>query len=260
MPIVSYAQNGEDVLLDRALRAQPFGFYIDVGPSDPVIDSVTKMFYDRGWRGINVEPGAIFARLAAARPRDTNIQTALSDRSGSRPFYEFPDAAGLSTLSADARAIQTARCVQRTIPVTTLADVCRQHASDRTIDFLKIDVEGHEGEVLAGGDWTRFRPRILVIESQAIGGDEPLGRWEPPLLDNDYRFAMFDGLNRYYVRGEDERWLVHFDRPLSCLDDYVPSRHLSSQGLGSTALRVARCVQALLDVPSRLRALTRSRG
>src|SRR5213592_2165760 len=102
MAIVSYAQNGEDVLLDRALRTQPPGFYIDVGANDPVIDSVTKMFYDRGWRGINVEPGAIFARLAAARPRDVNIQMALSDRAGTREFYEFPDAGGLSTLSADA--------------------------------------------------------------------------------------------------------------------------------------------------------------
>ena len=167
---------------------QPLGF-TSTSAQRSVIDSVTKMFYDRGWRGINVEPGAIFTRLAAARPRDTNIQTALSDRSGSRPFYEFPDAAGLSTLSADARAIQTGRCVQRTIPVTTLADVCHQHASDRTIDFLKIDVEGHEREVLAGGDWTRFRPRILVIESQTIGGHDPLGRWEPR-LDNDYRSQL----------------------------------------------------------------------
>ena len=260
MTIVSYAQNGEDVLLDRAFRAQPLGFYIDVGANDPVIDSVTKMFYDRGWCGINIEPGAIFTRLAAARPRDTNIRTALSDRSGSRVFYEFPEAGGLSTLSADARAIQTARCVQRTIPVTTLADVCRQHASDRTVDFLKIDVEGHEHEVLAGGDWQCFRPRILVIESQAIGDDDPLGRWEPLLLDNDYRFAMFDGLNRYYVRGEDERWLVHFERPLCCLDDYVPYRHLSPQGFGSTALRAARGVQALVNVLSRVRALTRYRA
>ena len=70
MPFVSYAQNCEDVLLHRAFGKQETGFYVDVGASDPVDGSTTKAFYDRGWSGIDVEPGAVFAELVAARPRD----------------------------------------------------------------------------------------------------------------------------------------------------------------------------------------------
>ena len=58
MSIVSYAQNFEDVMLHRALKNIDQGFYIDVGANDPEIDSVTKAFYDMGWRGINIEPVA----------------------------------------------------------------------------------------------------------------------------------------------------------------------------------------------------------
>ena len=68
--MISYAQNQEDVMLARALAGTTNGFYIDVGAHDPVIDSVTKMFYDRGGRGINVEPGAIFARLPIGGRQD----------------------------------------------------------------------------------------------------------------------------------------------------------------------------------------------
>src|SRR5579863_744930 len=75
--LVSYAQNGEDVLLGRAFGWQTDGFYIDVGANHPVNDSVTKAFYDRGWRGINIEPGRVFEKLAAMRPRDVNLPIAL---------------------------------------------------------------------------------------------------------------------------------------------------------------------------------------
>ncbi len=54
--MISYAQNQEDVLLNRVFQGLSDGFYIDVGANDPVVDSVTKLFYDRGWTGINVEP------------------------------------------------------------------------------------------------------------------------------------------------------------------------------------------------------------
>ncbi len=85
---ISYAQNGEDVLLYRALRHVVRGCYIDVGAADPVIDSVTCAFYERGWRGINIEPSpAAFARLAAARPEDLNLNIAAGETDGEMPFF-----------------------------------------------------------------------------------------------------------------------------------------------------------------------------
>lgn len=251
-PMISYAQNGEDVLLSRALNGQTAGFYIDVGANDPLSGSVTKVFYDRGFRGINIEPGGVFDRLTQFRPRDTNLQIALSDREGETAFYEFPDADGLSTLSAEIRARQSRPCVERTVAVSTLAEVCRRYVT-ATIDFLKIDVEGHEREVVAGGDWRRWRPRIVLIESPTTAdGDGPHLDWEPQLLAADYLFAAYDGINRYYVRQEDKGLLACFRRPLNVLDNYVAYHHIQRyDGLGPLALSTAQRMQKLIDLAGR---------
>ncbi|MEM1062808.1 MAG: FkbM family methyltransferase, partial [Planctomycetota bacterium] len=77
MTFVSYAQNLEDVMLDRALKNIEAGFYIDVGACDADIDSVTKAFYDRGWSGINIEAVPELAeKLTLARPRDVTLACA----------------------------------------------------------------------------------------------------------------------------------------------------------------------------------------
>ena len=95
--IVSYAQNFEDIMLLRALGDVENGFYIDVGANDPVKHSVTKLFYDAGWTGINIEPvEQWFLRLEAERPKDTNLQLAASTETGITTLYEIFDT-GLST-------------------------------------------------------------------------------------------------------------------------------------------------------------------
>src|ERR671932_817144 len=102
MTMTSYAQNHEDVLLVRLFRPGLTGFYVDVGANDPVSNSVTKHFYDLGWRGINVEPAtAPFERLQEARPRDVNLNIGISDHEGTLTFHEFPPGiSGVSTFSA----------------------------------------------------------------------------------------------------------------------------------------------------------------
>ncbi len=87
--MVSYAQDAEDVLLKRVFPQDYQGFYIDAGASDPVRFSVTKHFYDQGWRGVNIEPvPSVWLRLRDQRPRDVNLNAALSDREGRLTFYE----------------------------------------------------------------------------------------------------------------------------------------------------------------------------
>jgi hypothetical protein len=93
----SSAQYGEDLILWGALSDINNGFYIDVSAMDPVKESVTKLFYDRGWSGINIEPTARwFDKLTAQRARDINLQIAASDRTGALTLHEIPDT-GLST-------------------------------------------------------------------------------------------------------------------------------------------------------------------
>ena len=91
---ITYAQNGEDVRLWKALRDEPERFYVDIGAGHPVENSVTKLFSGRGWRGVNVEPGPNFELLETDRRADINDRAAITARDGVAPFYvtqPYPD-------------------------------------------------------------------------------------------------------------------------------------------------------------------------
>ncbi|MDQ4132796.1 MAG: FkbM family methyltransferase [Actinomycetota bacterium] len=225
--MISYAQNREDVLLDRLYPKAHKGFYIDVGASDPVDMSITKHFYDLGWSGVNVEPVTpSFEVLREARPRDINLNVGVSDEPGSLQFFECPpphgSASTFSAAQADWHRETGLSFEAREVPVITLARLCEEHV-DRTIDFLSVDVEGFERQVLAGNDWTRWRPRVVVVEATQPRTTIPTHEeWEPILLEADYVFAAFDGLNRYYVRFEDSELVAMLATPANVFDDYVP--------------------------------------
>lgn len=228
MTTISYAANHEDVLLDRAFpRGRP-GFWIDVGAGEPVARSITRHFSGLGWRGVNVEPaGRPFELLQAERPRDVNLNVALSDAEGDATFFEFPDW-GASTLSKERaqRLHESGQpSTERTVAATTLAQVCERHA-EGPIDFLAVRVEGLEGTVLAGGDWARWRPRVVVVQAVEPGTRVPSHEaWEPILLEARYALAAFDGLNRYYVAEEAAELAPALSVPVNETDGYIPWDH-----------------------------------
>jgi FkbM family methyltransferase len=234
--MISYAQGFEDVLLERVFRDVANGFYVDIGAHHPSTGSVTKHFYDRGWHGINVEPSSSFEAIAQERSRDVNLQIAISDKSGKGVLYEHPTDPGTTTLNpqvVDTLQHCIGRRVSRQIEMRTLQQVLRDHAVEH-IDFLSVDVEGHEKEVLSGNDWEKFRPRVLVVESTIPYTNTLCHQtWEPLLLDANYLFAYFDGINRFYVRGEDAGLKKHFAVPVNPLDYFVSAEtvHLREQAL-----------------------------
>lgn len=213
---LSYAQNLEDFHLARAFEGQRDGFYIDVGAGHPVADNVSCWFYLQGWRGLVVEPQASLASLYAhVRPRDIAIQSLVGAQEGEVDFHVVDRLHGFSTIHAEvaagAQAFGVGYETQR-LPMTTLAALAQRHALTR-VDFLKIDVEGAEADVLAGNDWQRLRPRIVVLEAVAPGSmAEAHQGWEPMLLAQNYEFVLFEGLNRFYVAREDEALLARFPR------------------------------------------------
>lgn len=214
----SYAQNGEDVRLARAFAGQSTGFYIDIGANDPAFHTITRHFYEQGWHGINVDASPHYAAMCEKhRPRDVNLCAAVSDAVHDLTFWEYPVShGGLSTLSsteADAHLRRGLHPVPRVVVSTTLAAICEAHVPPGTeIDFLTVDVEGHEGRVLRGGDWTKCRPRVVLLESvRPLTTTSCHETWEPFLIDAGYMYACFDGLNRYYVRG-DQRLLAPSSR------------------------------------------------
>jgi FkbM family methyltransferase len=229
MTFISYAQNSEDVLLWRALGGIPNGFYIDVGANDPVEHSVTKAFYDAGWTGINVEPLPVhIAAFEAQRPRDVNLAIAAGGADGELTLYDVPDVRGWASPERDVAEMHRAEgyaVAELKVPVRTLASVCEEHVRGE-IHFLKIDVEGFEGEVLRGMDFARWRPWILVIEATLPGKRETNhATWEHLVTSQRYRFAWFDGLNRYYVADEHAELREHFGIQPNVFDEFI-SWHL----------------------------------
>lgn len=222
---ISYAQNFEDVLLNRIFKDQREGFYIDIGAHHPTHDSVTKSFYDRGWKGINIEPvKEFFELLQKERTGDINLNLAISDSQGEVDFFELIGS-GFSTLNyematrlAEEKSLMLSKY---TVSTKTLADICREHVNC-PIDFLKVDVEGWEEKVVFGNDWQKFRPKIVIVE--ATIPDSPI-RCETQipnfLKDNNYQQVYFDGLNDFYVAKECSELTKHFDKPVSIFDNFV---------------------------------------
>jgi FkbM family methyltransferase len=227
MTFISYAQNFEDVMLWRALSTVEDGFYIDVGASEPLADSVTAAFYERGWTGINVEPMAgAYARLAAARTRDINLQLALEEEPGIASYFSVGEGNGISTgVPALGNKYEEENWgVERVaVTVSTLKDVCDKHAQNRAIHFLKIDVEGKERAVLLGGDFSKFRPWVVLVEATLPNSQTPTHQeWEDLLLSQRYSFVYFDGLNRFYIADEKLNELEsHFHSPPNWFDHFM---------------------------------------
>ena len=213
---LSYAANLEDYHLARAFEGQASGFYIDVGAGHPVADNVSCWFYLKGWRGLVVEPQPrLIGLYSLVRPRDIAVPKLLGRVPGEVDFHVVERLNGFSSIFPEhARNAQEFGAGFHTcrMPMTTLAAICEEHGVG-TVDFLKVDVEGAEGDVLAGGDFRRFRPRVVLLEALAPGTmAENFADWEPFLLEQGYVFVLFDGLNRFYVAREDEALIARFPK------------------------------------------------
>jgi FkbM family methyltransferase len=256
VPFISYAQNYEDVMLLRALKDVERGFYIDAGANDPIGDSVTYSFYDRGWRGINIEPlPRHFEDLQRERPRDINLNCAAGAEAGEIEVLDF---GVIGWASADTAMINQRR--QETgqsgtahrVPVMTLRDICQQHVSG-DIHFLKIDVEGFEHAVLQGMDFDTYRPWIVLVE--AVWGQ--VAEWEKLILDHAYTFIYEDGVNRFYLANERPDLRGAFRLPPNVEDGFIRLAHYRAERRAEQAeKRAERAEERVADLERALVAAT----
>jgi FkbM family methyltransferase len=207
MSTISYSQRFEDLYLMRCFGEQATGFYVDIGSGHPVYDNVSFAFYLRGWRGITVEPNPWLAQLSrAVRPRDRHVEALVGAARGEATLHLVRDYHGLSTMiagHAQAAWREFGKASDAiTLPLTTLADICAGEVP-AAFEFLKIDVEGAEKDVLLGGDFQRYRPKIVLAEALAPATLAPAWQeWEAILTRQGYRYVWFDTLNRYYLAEE----------------------------------------------------------
>ncbi|MCZ2838593.1 FkbM family methyltransferase [Modestobacter sp. VKM Ac-2985] len=226
-PFVSYAQNGEDVVLWRALHSVTPGRYVEVGANDPKTHSISRAFYDRGWSGLEIEPVPAFAqRFREARPRDTVVEAAITSQDvESITLHVIPDS-GLSTLRDDvgaehARSGWPVEAVS--VPARRLDDVLDEHVpAGEDVHFLVIDTEGAERQVLESIDLKRWRPWVVVIEATApMSAVRTHEAWESLVTDAGYQFCLFDGLSRWYVADEHAELTRLLDHPACALDPWI---------------------------------------
>jgi FkbM family methyltransferase len=224
---VSFAQNGEDVVLWRALGDVGVGTYVEVGGNDPTELSVSRAFYDRGWHGVVVEPVAAFAdAFRRERPRDRVVQAAVVAEEGPVTLHQI-DGTGLSSLDEQVAQRQRGRGwdvhdVQ--VQGRRLDSVLEEHLTEgEQVHFMVVDVEGAETDVLASVDLGRWRPWVLVVEAtEPLGSSPTYDRWEPDVLAAGYRFCLFDGLSRFYVHEDHAELAPALSYPACALDEAMP--------------------------------------
>jgi len=168
----SNSQHGEDIILSFLLRSVKKGFYVDIGANDPEVISNTKYFYDRGWRGINLEPHPIlFDKICRIRIRDININAGVAQEETLLKFYRIDETEGTAGSTFDPKSAKELEQKGYKIspvlemPVIPLQKIFNENLNNQKIDFMSIDTEGFDLEVLKSNNWNKYRPKFVLVET-----------------------------------------------------------------------------------------------
>jgi FkbM family methyltransferase len=170
MTSLSYSQEGEDLILHRFLKNKEKGFYVDIGAHDPKRFSNTARFYAKGWSGLNVDPlPGVMDKFKVQRPNDVNLEIGISLVEQELNYYMFNESA-LNTFSKEEAQKKDGLGIykiieERKIKTYPLSFILDKHIKSGTqIDFMTIDVEGLDLDVLKSSNWEQYRPVLLLVE------------------------------------------------------------------------------------------------
>jgi len=190
----SFSQFGEDLLIWKYFGETNDGFFVEIGANDPENLSQTLFLEHHGWHGILVEPqSSCCERLRQIRPQAQIFQVACGspDQRG-KALFQISENNALSKLSSNSPVSPEIKFEE--VQVVTLDDILNQ-AQNPQIDFISIDVEGFELQVLQGFNIAKHQPKLLLIEdnfSQRLNVHRYLKR-------NGYRLVKRTGCNNWYV-------------------------------------------------------------
>lgn len=161
-----YAQFAEDVCIRSLLPRTDEGFFVDVGCYHPRKFNNTWALYRRGWRGVNIDVDDIKVKaFNLVRPQDVNIHAAVSDAQGDIRYWSNGLYSLTTSVSADYVADKPGY-IEKTAPARQLTDILdATRFKDRAIDFLSVDAEGHDLEVLHSLDFARYSPSLIAVET-----------------------------------------------------------------------------------------------
>lgn len=221
-PHKSYSQHGEDIIAYNYFKdhGPAKGIYVDIGCFHPKRDSNTFILHKCGWKGVNidVDPYKISV-FGFARPKDINCCVAVSEKRGSAEFFYSPESVYGSMSGLDETFVRqeadalSRKLEKRVVSTMPLMDILRENSIDK-VDFLTIDVEGHEPAVLGPFDFSRYPIALIALE---IHGDfeEVLGTPVHKLLDAaGYKLYARTGPTIFYSRRND----IHTTPPTHCAE------------------------------------------
>ena len=161
----SYSFGSVDLLIAYYFKNKDKGIYLDVGCQHPISNNNTYLLYEKGWSGINIDLDAKSIQLFnLARSRDVNINAAVSSGNFTKDLFFYLDKSAINTIEKKIADFQSAVVKEvRSVETETLNDILTDNLINK-IDYLNIDVEGHEIDVLNGFDINRFSPEIVSIE------------------------------------------------------------------------------------------------
>lgn len=206
-PKRSYSQIGEDLILDYLLKYKKNGFYVDVGAYHPIHISNTYKFYKRGWTGIQIEPNyERFLLFKKYRPNSINLNIGIGEKEGLAEFYNYEDSA-YSTFSIETVELNKKLNLQvseiKKVPILRIGNVFSKYIKDQAIDFMSVDTEGLDLEVLKTNDWNLYRPHLIIVEttktSDKIFGEKINNIYDPFMEGIGYKKIADTYLNSIYI-------------------------------------------------------------
>ena len=170
----SYSQEGEDKKILKYFKNLKNGFYVDVGAYNPIRASNTYLLHKKGWEGINVDADYFSYKLFnILRPKDYNFNCAVTLRKKKFVNLYYPkDSSQIKTINEKFRNIALDKFYFKKVRVSTLNNLIKQTKFyEKKIDFLNIDCEGEDYEVLKSLDLKIYRPRLICIEINILSVD-----------------------------------------------------------------------------------------
>jgi FkbM family methyltransferase len=189
----SYAQNYEDLTINKLLNNKKRGNYLEIGAYHPTRLSNTYYFYKRGWRGTVVEPNPnIKSTFERIRPKDNFINKGVADKNGLMKYYEFviPALNTFSKKEADKNKKNGHRLNK--ISEIKIVDIEELLKKIDKVDFLSIDTEGFDKLILKNWPWEKIKPKVICVETDK-------NRVDKLLVSNSYKVAFRNKYNSIFV-------------------------------------------------------------